>query len=230
MRVFCARSMRAAVTAVTAPMTATTAVDIVFEPMGMLKARLAGGDGADVLVLAEPALEALIATGAVAGGSRTAVARAAIGVAVGDGAQAPDIATAAAFVAAVAAARAVALSDPSVGGSAGVYLRDLFGRIGLAATVATKAVYCDSGAAAAAAVAGGDADLAITFIPELLQGGGVRVLGPLPPPYTHATAYAAGVSARCADTAAAAAFIAALTAPGAAPVWRAAGFDPAHPG
>lgn len=226
MRVFCARSMAAAVTAVTAPLADT---DIVFEPMGMLKARLAAGDTADVLVLAEPVIDGLVAAGTIAAGSRTAIARAAIGVAVRAGAVAPGIATAEAFVAAVVAARAVALSDPSVGGSAGVYLRDLFGRIGLAATVAAKAVYRDSGAAAAAAVARGDADLAITFIPELRQGGGVRVLGPLPPPHAHATAYAAGVSARCTAGDRAHAFMAALTARDAAPVWRDAGFDPADP-
>lgn len=232
MRVFCARSMRAAVTAVTAPsmVAGAAAPDIVFEPMGALTARLGAGEAADVLLLAAPALDALAAGGAVAPGSRTAIARAAIGVAVRDGSAAPDIATADAFAAALTGARAIALSDPSVGGSAGVYLRDLFARIGVAEMVAAKAVYRSSGAAAADAVGRGDADLAITFIPELRQGHGVRILGPLPPPHACATAYAAGVAAVCADPDRARAFIAMLTAAGAAPAWRAAGFDPADGG
>jgi molybdate transport system substrate-binding protein len=126
---------------------------------------------------------------------------------------------------ALKAARAIALSDPAVGGSAGVYLRDLFDRLGVAEIIAAKTVYRKSGVAAADAAGRGDADLAMTFIPELLQGKGVRVLGPLPPPYGHATAYAAGVSARSRMSDAAGAFIAALTAPTAAGVWAAAGFE-----
>jgi molybdate transport system substrate-binding protein len=65
----------------------------------------------------------------------------------------------------------------------------------------------------------------MTFIPELLQGNGVRILGPLPPPYGHATAYAAAVSAHSSLADAARAFVATLTAPEAAAVWSAAGFE-----
>jgi molybdate transport system substrate-binding protein len=122
-------------------------------------------------------------------------------------------------------ASAIALSDPAVGGSAGIYLRELLGHIGLAEIVAAKTVAQKSGVAAADAVGRGEADLAMTFIPELLQGNGVRVLGPLPPPYGHATAYAAGVSARSGFPDASRAFIAVLTAPDARSVWAAAGFD-----
>src|SRR6266852_3012295 len=141
------------------------------------------------------------------------------------GAPAPDITTPDAFKDALTAARAIALSDPAVGGSAGIYLRELFGRIGLAEIVAAKTVAQKSGVAVADAVGRGEADLAMTFIPELLQGKGIRILGPLPPPYGHATAYAAGVSARSGFPDAARAFIAVLTARDACGVWAAAGFD-----
>ena len=193
MRVFCARSMQVAVTALAKRPVPTPAAtpDIVFEPMGALQARLAAGETADVLILSTSAMDALAASGALIAGSRAAIARAPIGVASRDGAAAPDIATADRFVKALKTARTIALSDPSVGGSAGVYLRDLFGRIGLAEIIAAKTVAHKSGLAAADAVGRGEVDLAITFIPELLQGKGVRILGPLPPPYGHATAYAA---------------------------------------
>ena len=227
MRVFCARSMHAAVTALTKRLVPTPAAtpDIVFEPMGALQARLAAGETADVVILSTPALDALAASGVLIAGSRTAIARAPIGVAARDGAAAPDIATADRFVNALKAARTIALSDPAVGGSAGVYLRDLFGRIGLAEIIAAKTVAHNSGLAAADAAGRGEADLAITFIPELLQGKGVRILGPLPPPYGHATAYAAAVSAHSGLRDAGRAFIATLVAPDAAAVWTAAGFE-----
>jgi len=227
LKVFCARSMHVAVAALSKELAkgSDDLPDIVFEPMGALQARLAAGETADVLILATPAIDALAKSDAIVTAGRTEVARAPIGVAIRDGAPAPDIATPEAFKTALTAARAIALSDPAVGGSAGIYLRDLFGRLGLADMIAAKTVRQSSGVAAADAVGRGEADLALTFIPELLQRKGVYILGPLPPPYGHVTGYAAGVSAgsKVADTARA--FIAALTAPGARDVWVAAGFE-----
>jgi molybdate transport system substrate-binding protein len=227
LRVFCARSMHVVVTALARRFEAGSgaAPEIVFEPMGALQARLAAGETADVLILAAPAIDALLTSGALVSGSCAAIARAPIGMAIREGAPAPDISTAKAFKSALTAARAIALSDPAVGGSAGIYLRELFGHIGLSEVVAAKTVAQESGAAAADAVGRGDADLAMTFIPELLQGNGIRVLGPLPSPYGHATAYAAGVSARSSFPDAARAFIAVLTARDAASIWAAAGFE-----
>jgi molybdate transport system substrate-binding protein len=227
LKVFCARSMHVAVTTLAKTFTEETGEtpDIVFEPMGALQARLAAGETADVLILTMPAIETLDRSGALAGGSRAEVAHAPIGVAIRDGAPAPDISTPEAFKATLTAARAIALSDPAVGGSAGIYLRDLFARIGLADLIAAKTVRQKSGVAAADAVGRGEADLAMTFIPELLQGKGARILGPLPPPYGHVTGYAAAVSAGSKVPDAARALIATLTAPNGRAVWVAAGFE-----
>jgi molybdate transport system substrate-binding protein len=227
LKVFCARSMHVAVTTLSQRFAVDSEAvpDILFEPMGALQARLAAGETADVLILAAPAIDALVTSGALLSDSRAAIARASIGMAIREGAPAPDITTADAFKDALRTARAIALSDPAVGGTAGIYLRELFGRIGIAEIVAAKTLAQKSGVAAADAVGRGEADLAMTFIPELLQGNGVHFLGPLPPPYGHATAYAAGVSARSSHPDAARAFIAVLTAPDARGVWAAAGFD-----
>jgi molybdate transport system substrate-binding protein len=227
LKVFCARSMHVAVTSLSHRFAedSGSAPDILFEPMGALQARLAAGETADVLILAAPAIDALLTSGALVVGSNTTIARAPIGIAIREGAPVPDVSTADAFKSALTAARAIALSDPAVGGSAGIYLRELLERIGLAEMVAAKTLAQKSGVAAADSVGRGEADLAMTFIPELLQGNGVRVLGPLPSPYGHATAYAAGVSARSGFPDAARAFIAVLIAPDAANVWAAAGFE-----
>jgi molybdate transport system substrate-binding protein len=227
LKIFCARSMHVAVQALADGFAEATgeAADIVFEPMGALQARLAAGETADVLILAASAIDALVKSGAAVAASRGEIGRAPIGVAIRAGTAAPDIATPKAFTAALAAARAIALSDPAVGGSAGIYLRDLFQRLGLADMIAAKTVRQKSGVAAGACVGRGEADLALTFIPELLQAEGARILGPLPPPFGHATAYAAAVSAASPRGDAARAFIAALTAPSARDVWVNAGFE-----
>jgi molybdate transport system substrate-binding protein len=227
LKVFCARSMHVAVRTLADDFARTggEAADIVFEPMGALQARLAAGETADVLMLASPAIDALGAAGKVVAGSRVEIGRAPIGVAIRAGATAPDIATPQAFAATLSEARAIALSDPAVGGSAGIYLRDLFGKLGLTEMITAKTAYQKSGVAAATAVARGEADVAMTFIPELLQAEGVRILGPLPPPYGHQTAYAAAVASDSPRKAIAAAFIAALTAPAAHEVFAKAGFE-----
>src|SRR5215813_9721800 len=116
LKVFCARSTHVAVTTLVRRSQAGSGAgpDIVFEPMGALQARLAAGETADVLILAAPAIDDLATSGALIPCSRTAIARAPIGVAVRDGATAPDISTADTFVDALQAARAIALSDPAV--------------------------------------------------------------------------------------------------------------------
>lgn len=227
LKAFCARSMHVAVKTLAEAFAQAggDAADIVFEPMGALQARLAAGETADVLILATPAIDALAKSGAVLADSRLEVARAPIGIAGRKGAPAPDVASAEAFKAALTAARTIALSDPAVGGSAGIYLRDLFARIGVADLIAAKTLRQNSGVAAAECVGRGEADLAMTFIPELLQGKGVRILGPLPPPHGHATGYAAAVAVGCQNRDMAHALIAALTAPQARAVWTAAGFE-----
>src|SRR5712692_481046 len=117
LKVFCARSMHVAVRTLADTFAGTTgeAADIVFEPMGALQARLAAGETADVLILASPAIDTLAKSGAVIAAIRAEIGRAPIGVAIRAGAAAPDIATPEAFKAALAAARAIALSDPAVG-------------------------------------------------------------------------------------------------------------------
>jgi molybdate transport system substrate-binding protein len=227
LKVFCARSMHVAVTTLAQPFAAEVgaAPEIVFEPMGALDARLAAGEAADVLILAAPAVEALDKAGALMATSRVAIARAPIGVAIRDGAALPDISTPETFIAALRAARAIALSDPAVGGSAGTYLRELFRRIGLADAIAAKTLPQKSGVGAAECVGRGEADLALSFVPELKQGKGARVLGPLPPPFGHATLYAAAVPAQSQAADAAQRFIALLTAPEARAVWSSAGFE-----
>jgi molybdate transport system substrate-binding protein len=227
LKVFCARSMHVAVTALAQTFTDISGdmPNIVFEPMGALQARLAAGETADVLLLTTQAIETLHKSGALDHADRDDLARAPIGIAIRAGAPVQDIATPETFKTALTAARTIALSDPAVGGSAGIYLRDLFARIGLADMIAAKTVRQKSGVAAADAVGRGEADLAMTFIPELLQGKGVRILGPLPPPHGHATAYGVGVSANSAAPDEARAFIAILKAPEARSVWIAAGFE-----
>ena len=227
LKVLCARSMTAAVNALARDFMRATGqeLDITFGTVGALQAKLAAGESADVLVLGAPAIAKMEQAGEILAGTRRDIARTSIGVAVREGAAAPDVSTADAFKQALLAARAVAFSDPAVGGSAGVHLAQLWGRMGMADEIARKGMPQKTGGEVAARVAEGEAEIGLTLVAEIVPIKGARVIGKLPAPFGNDTTYAAGISATCTDRAAAAAFIAALAHSGGRDVWTAAGFD-----
>jgi molybdate transport system substrate-binding protein len=226
-KVFCARSMTQAVNRLADDFTRASGhqVDITFGPVGTLQKKLADGETADVLVLGAPAMAKMEREGCFVAGTRTDVARVYIGVAVREGTAPPDISTAEAFQSTLLEARAIAFTDAAVGGTAAVYLPQLFKRMGIAEEVARKAKPQTSGAAVAECVARGDADIGITLIPEILPIKGSRVIGKLPAALADETVYTAAVSAQSKFAAEATAFIAALARPATRHVWRAAGFE-----
>jgi molybdate transport system substrate-binding protein len=200
-------------------------VGFAWAPMGVVRQRLADGEAADVLIISTTAVPELELADALLAGSRVDLGTTHIGVAVRTGAPRPDIATPEAFERTLRAARSIALSDLSVGGTAGTYLRGLFDRLGLAEEIARKAVWTSGGGEAAERVADGTAELAMTFISEILPIKGVQVVGPLPAPYGNSTTYAAAISTKSRQEQAAGALIRELADPGTREIWTAAGFE-----
>jgi molybdate transport system substrate-binding protein len=171
------------------------------------------------------ALESLQTANRLVPESRRVLGRTSIGVATRAGAEKPNIATPQGFKQALLAARSLALSDPAVGGSAGIYLRGLLDRMGLAEAMGGKTRLQPSGAAVAESVARGEVDIGMTFISEMLPVTGISIVGPLPPPLGNDTTYAAAVPISCTDPGSALAFIATLTRPERRNVWNASGFE-----
>src|SRR5262249_16724661 len=147
------------------------------------------------------------------------------GIAIKEGTAVPDIATPEAFKRLITNARAIAFSDPGVGGSAGVYLARLFEEMGLAATVKAKGMPQQAGAEGARRVAERRADIALPLRGEFAAIGGVTIAGPLPPPLGNDTLYCAAVWTDSPERVAAQDFIAALTVPSTRTLWTKAGFD-----
>ena len=146
---------------------------------GALARRIGNGEAFDVVVLTPAAMEPLEQAGRVARGSSVRLARVAIGVAVKQGAPLPAIGSESALRQALLAARAVAYIDPAAGGSSGIYLAQLFQRMGIAAQIAPKAVLVPGGLVAQRLVSG-EADLALHQISEILAVPGVTLVGPIP--------------------------------------------------
>ena len=227
LKIMCARSMNEVVTALAYDFTSTTGheVELSFGTVGTLQQRLDAGEAADVVISGRPAIEALEKAGRLAPKSRADIATVRIGVAVREGAPAPDISTPEAFRQALVDARAVAFSDAAVGGSAGVYLARMFTELGLADAIKEKGMPQQNGGEVARRVASGEAEIGMTLIAEIVPIAGVRVIGPLPKPLGSDTTYCAGVTAASNVRGAALAFIAALKRPDRRTVWKEAGFE-----
>jgi molybdate transport system substrate-binding protein len=230
LKVMCARSMHEVVTALAYDFTRETGheVELSFATVGALQKRLEEGEMSDVLISAVPAIDHLMKTGALVTGSKALVAATRIGVAIREGAVAPDISTPDAFKKALTKARAIAFSDAAVGGSAGVYLAEMFVDLGLEDAIEAKGLPQQSGGEVAARVAEGKAEIGMTLIAEIMPIRGVRVLGPLPAPLGLDATYCAAVMTASHEPDAARQFIHALTRPTTREVWKQAGFTAAR--
>ena len=226
LKVMCARSMHDVVDELAEAFTRQTGHETALQygPVGALQKRLDGGETADVLILNTAAVDKLAQAGVVDPSTKTAISTTSVSIAVREGGTAPDMSTPDAFRAALISAKAIALSDPAQGGSAGVYLARLFTDMGIADEVARKTLPQETGGEVAARVAEGKADFGMTLAAEIVPVPGARVLGPLPKPLGNDTAYSGGVTAASAMADAGRAFIAALKAPAARARWKAAGF------
>ena len=188
--------------------------------------RLRRGDPIDVVILAQSALDGLIADGKVVRGSRVDLVRSSIGMAVRSGAPKPDISTLEAFMKTVMAARSLAFSSSA----SGVYFfSELFPRLGITDAMRAKSKMVDSGPAGAL-VARGEAEIAFQQISELLPVAGTDYVGPLPKEAQRVTVFAAGIVAGARAPAAARALLEFLASPAADAAIRKSGLEPARGG
>jgi len=188
--------------------------------------RLRRGEPIDVVILAASALDALIADGQVARGSRLDLVRSSIGMAVRSGAPKPDISTLEAFTKTLMAARSIAFSSSA----SGVYFfSELFPRLGITDVIRAKSRMVDSGPAGAL-VARGEAEIAFQQISELLPVAGIDYVGPLPKEAQRVTVFSAGIVLGARASAAAAALLEFLASPAADGAIRKSGLEPARGG
>jgi molybdate transport system substrate-binding protein len=189
---------------------------------GALRKRIEGGETFDLAVITPGVIDAL--AGKVVPGTKTSLARVAIGVMVPKGAKLPDISSVDAFRRALMEAKTVAYIDPASGGSSGIYLDKLFEKWGIADQIRAKAKLKRGGYVADLLVSG-DAELGIHQISEIVPVKEVVLVGPLPAEIQNYTTYAGAVSATARDAAAAKAFLDLLAGPSGAAVLKDKGME-----
>ena len=157
-----------------------------------IPSRLARGEPVDVVVLARPALDQLVAEGELVPGSQVDIVRSLIGMAVRKGTPKPDIST-------VEALKRTLLAAPSIAYSASAsgtyYETEMLKKLDLEAQVRPKSKRILS-ERVGTVVARGEAELGLQQVSELLPRVGIEFIGVLPPAVTvpRVTVFSAGIS------------------------------------
>ena len=225
MKIFSALAVREVVEPASKTFTLETGepVESFFGPVGTLAGKIEAGESADLAIVIPATLEKLSKAGVLTG--RFDLGKVGIWVAIKEGAKSPDFSTPEAFKQMLLDARSIALTDPGVGGTAGIYLAGLLERLGVAEAIKSKVKWQKNGFFSAQAVANGEAELGMTQKSEIVAIKGVTIAGPLPEPLQSVTTYCASIftASRAQDKARA--FIDKLQSPALHAQWKHAGFD-----
>lgn len=184
--------------------------------------RIQAGEEVDVVVLADTAIDKLIASAALRPG-RVDLVKSGVAIAVRSGRPRPDVSTEAAVKAAVEAASSLSYST----GPSGVYLEKLFARWGILESVRPRVVVPPPGVPVGSLVASGQAALGFQQLSELMNVAGIEVLGALPAAIQTITTFSAGISVRCAQPQVAAELLSYMCQPAASAVKQRYGMEPA---
>jgi len=190
---------------------------------GALARRVGAGEAFDVVVI-PPAAMAPLLGGKLIESSAKPLARVGIGVAIKQGAPVPDISSVEAWKKSLLAARAIAYTDPASGGTAGIYLANLFEKLGIAAELKPKTVLVKGGLAAEKLISG-EADIAMQPASELLAVPGAQLVGPIPLEVQTYILYSGAVGTAARDRQAADALMLTLADPKNLPVLKKRGLD-----
>jgi molybdate transport system substrate-binding protein len=193
-------------------------------PSGGLVRRFLAGEAADLILVDDKNIEALIAQGKVQPG-RTDLTSTGIGIAVRKGTPHPDVSTPDAFKRALLAAKTIGHTDPKGGGLTAAPIMAAFQKLGIAEAVAAKIRLAAGGpnGRVSTLIASGEAEIGMQMVSELLSNPELDVIGMLPREFQLITVYSAGIAAGASEPEAAKALIRVLTGPDAAAVYKAKG-------
>jgi len=174
----------------------------------IVKQQIEGGEPFDLVIINPNLVEALAVLGKLDPASQVPFGRIAMGVAAKAGRPLPDLGTVAAFEHALKSAASIAYANE---GTSGSYFIGLVERLGIAGEVKPKLV-ATSGGQTAAAVARGEAELAVIPVSSILAAAPDVVLaGRFPSELQSYIDFAIGISAAARDAKAARVLSAFLT-------------------
>lgn len=198
---------------------------LTFEGVPVLKRQIEAGEKFDAALLLPAAVDDLTQSGKIAAGSRSDVARTAAGVAIRAGALKPLVGTSEDLKRTLLAARTISYSRDSVSGR---YFLHLLDRLGIEAEVKPKLLVV-TGRSPVEAVAGGEAELTVITVPNIIGVEGVALAGLLPDELQNYTTFSVGLSANAKEPKAVEQLIAFLRSPVGTAALRSKGLEPIVP-
>ena len=180
---------------------------------------------ADVVIGSDSALTQLEARGTIRGGSRVAIGRVGLGVAVRAGMPVPDVTSERALRRTILQATSLGYADPAGGGQA-AHVTQLLETLTIAALVLPKTSVFPDGRRTLEALARDRVALVLAPISEIVGSEGVKLAGPLPEGLQQTLAYAAAVMSRSAAVDVASAFLSHLRSAGVREQLKAGGVEP----
>jgi molybdate transport system substrate-binding protein len=168
----------------------------------------------DVGIISTPMQQELEKTGEIVKGSATVFAKSSAGVAVRKG-TALDVSTLDALRNAILRADSIALVDPKRGSTLGTRMQSFADKVGVGDELRKKAKFYSGGLTVGEAVAKGEADFGVGFIPELVAIPNIEVVGALPGEADYTSLATAVILSASRDPAASRKFIEFLQSPAA---------------
>jgi molybdate transport system substrate-binding protein len=191
-----------------------------YDEAGVIRREILKGDYFDVTIL--PAgwdeIRAKIA------GDPIAIAHADLGIGVLATAPKPDTSSNDTLKRALLAAKSIVYTDPKTGGIAGVLFARMIEKLGISDEVNRKSQQV-ANVLNAQFLVNGNADLVVQLSSQILAVPGVQFV-PLPPDFQASITFSGAIAASAKDAETAKSLLQFLTAPAAASVIRAKGFEP----
>jgi len=228
-KILCASGMREVVSELRPQLERATGQQVTesFGEAGELRKRIQGGEAVDLVVLPRVVLDQVLSDGNIVPGTTVDVAQSSMGIGVRADEPKPDISTPAGFKRALLAAKAIAVTDPASGGVAGVYIADLFQRLGIADQLKSKLILT-RGQRNAEYVAKGEAEIGIQLSNEIRIVPGIEFL-PLPAEFARTFVFSAALASNAKEVSPSKTMLQFFTGPDATAVIRAKGMDPIAP-
>jgi molybdate transport system substrate-binding protein len=198
-------------------------VKITFNTAPEIRKRMQAGEKFDVVIAPPAAIDELAAAGKLAA-DRAALGRVGLGVAVRPGAELPDISSTERLRASVLAADSIVFNRASTG----IYLENLFKKMGLYDQILSKTTrYPDAGAVMEHVLKGKGKEIGFGPVTEILlhREKGLKLVGPLPADIQNYTSYSAAPMTAATSGELARAFVRYLGGPEAKALLVAAGVD-----
>lgn len=171
-------------------------VDTYWGGMADIRTRIVAGEVTDVVIGSAGLIEDLIASGNLDSRTRIDIAKSEVGAAVRAGARKPDIGSVESLKGALRAAKSIVYSS----GPSGVYLAELFQRLGIAEELKAKAKQAPPGVLVGELVARGEFELCFQQVSELRQVRGIDFVGRLPREVQLSTVFSGAVHSRSAQS------------------------------